>query len=714
MHRIIHQLKSLLSNNLLIYEKISELHIYPTFNAVLIGILGAFAIIFSLKKNKYYGLSFEECYRIIVKKSDDCNKNIIIVFLFLVIVPLLNYFSFEFALNISFILEFIIVLIELFCLIFIIHPFVIVVIEDEKIIRERVVKILIDDIKMPFEGSVEVVKKIIDYKLFVQCDDLYSVLNYIGYERNKEVYFYVWDNLIRKLRFGKLKNRKLIEEIIRDIIKHKKNDELKVFIKNIKMISFIVLNLQDSIDDNYLAEHLSQSFLLCKMENYKKTGYKQYISNLIIRVIIDSINQNDIKFLYTVKKAVLKTFNNCYPIELLHIIDGLLFNLINMDNNIPQNLKKELDNFLNKSDESNELISWKQLIEKCKWQIIEDYEDYIDAYGIQDYDLTYEPPYSKVITCTYDNIFRFKYYFYKLMNYYYDAGKLISEMLKNESFIRNNSWILFELSELIRLFNDKNFDLISFKGRLNEELYEHNISEFNELLSKMNNNVVSIIKGFINIDKVKKDINDKYERFCFFDKEVRSKSIIKNINQIVYINNETYNKDPNILQDSIDFTMKNELNDILIGIGNNNKFNKNNFREKFKPADIAFADEWTIKSIYNDDSIYNNLKIKNINLDILLYGRYLIMSGFAIHIKLNSISVNEISDFNIDDYITEYRISNNQYYYDNKYYIYKDIKDYILNKNKVNIVKYNFIISYLEENKDKIILIDDEYEQNIT
>lgn len=90
------------------------------------------------------------------------------------------------------------------------------------------------------------------------------------------------------------------------------------------------------------------------------------------------------------------------------------------------------------------------------------------------------------------------------------------------------------------------------------------------------------------------------------------------------------------------------------------------------------------------------------------------MSGFAIHIKLNSISVNEISDFNIDDYITEYRISNNQYYYDNKYYIYKDIKDYILNKNKVNIVKYNFIISYLEENKDKIILIDDEYEQNIT
>lgn len=713
MHRIIHKLNCLLSNSFLMYERMSKLHIYPTFNTILTSLLALFGVIFSLKKNIYHGLNFEECYKIIDRRNANCSNALKRLFILLIMLPLLNYIIFEAKPVNDFKIELIIIFMEIVYLYFIIKPIFIVMIGDERIIKDRISKILIDDSNEYSEILKDLAKKVIEYKLFVEHDNLQNVLKYIGSDINSKTYYYIWDVIMKRLRNSDIIDKPLAVEIIKTIIKPQKDNELFAFKNEIRKIANIILNLHNVMDDNYLSECLSQSFLLCKMENYKKTGYKQYISNLIIRVIVYSINQNDIKFLYTVKKAVLKTFNNCYPIELLHIIDGLLFSFTNLDNNVPQNLKNELEKFLNKSDE---FISWKQLMEKCKWQILDDYEDYIDAYGIQDYDLNYEPPYNKVISCTYDNIFRFKYYYYKLMNYYYDAGKRISEILNNESFMSNNSWILFELSELIKLFNDKNLDLISafFKDRLNEELYEHNIGGFNELLSRMNNNVVSKTKGFIDIDRVKKDINDKYERFCFFDNKVRSKSIIKDISQIVYINSETYNEAPNFLQDSIDFTMKNELNDILMSIGDNNKLNKNSFREKYKPTDIAFADEWTIKSIYNDESIYNDLKVKDLKLDVLLYGRYLILSGFAIHIQLNSISISEINENNIDDYITEYRINNNQYYYENKYFIYNDIKDYILNKNKVNMVKYNFIISYSEENKEKVILIDDESEENET
>ena len=74
MHRLIHQMKCLLSNNLLIYEKISELHIYPTFNAVITSLLALFGVIFSLKKNIYHGLSFEECYKIIDRRNANCSN----------------------------------------------------------------------------------------------------------------------------------------------------------------------------------------------------------------------------------------------------------------------------------------------------------------------------------------------------------------------------------------------------------------------------------------------------------------------------------------------------------------------------------------------------------------------------------------------------------------------------------------------------------------
>ena len=173
MHKIIHRLNSIFNICNLIIEKIQFSHVYPVFNAILIALLGLLGIILSLKKRSYYGITFEECYKLISKK--DCNRVLKIVFALLVLFPIFNYYLCESILYFSIIYESILIVIEMVTLYYLLYPLFVIIICDEKYINNKIYFNLKNKRNSSFDGTIELIEKIIYYKLFVEHNNYQRV-----------------------------------------------------------------------------------------------------------------------------------------------------------------------------------------------------------------------------------------------------------------------------------------------------------------------------------------------------------------------------------------------------------------------------------------------------------------------------------------------------------------------------------------------------------
>lgn len=702
MHRILHKLNSILYQGNLIIEKMYCLHVYTVFNAILVALLGLLGIILSLKKNTYHGVSFEQCYKIISNK--DCNKSLKWLFRLLVLLPIANYCICELIIKSAIVWECILITIETVLLFSLIKPLFIVMICDEKYINNKIYDILKRKRQDTFEGIVETIETIIYNMLFVEHNEYQIVKKFVGNGKfDENSYFYLCQVLIKRLRTKTINDKKLVYEIVKDILKYKNEEELKFYQNNINYIAYIIYKLLSKQESLYAGEYLSQCFFLSGLKT-KSKEYKSYICNLLIRAAVIGINQNDYSFLYIIKMGILKTFHNSYPIELIHIIDSYLYNIINSDSNIPQKLKNELIKFKTKADE---FISWDKLVHSCKYYFNVDYDNLFNAYGISEINFTYEPPISKMITCTYDKIFRFNYYVYNRFNYDYSAGEFVLKMLKNHEYIKNNQWVLICLNELIdNLENNIEYVKMLLNEKYDSVIFTHNKNIIISELSNLNNNIeVSNEKLHLAIDveKIKNFINNKYEKFNFFEKGIISNKILEVYNNVLYIDNDTLISNSNLIIDTIDSSIKSNLDNYIMELGRRNIKDKDTFISSYKIDDIAFADDWTIRSLYND----TKCEFQKLNLDILMYGRYIILKNFSIFVCLENAEISVIDENCIDDYIFQYRREDNLYYYNGKALLYKDIKDNILNKNIVYKIKYRYVFVCDKEKLNKVVLINE-------
>ena len=601
------------------------------------------------------------------------------------------------------ILEFLLTSVEIILIYYLVVPIIKIIINDEEYFNSKIYSSLKNNAGKSFDDIVELIEKIVYSKLFIEHNSYQRVIDYVsGGEVDDNSLFILFQVLINRLKNKPINDKRLVEEIIKDIFKFRKPEELSPYTNNLKYVTFICDKLFYTNNDDFIEECFAQSFFLSSINNSNASEYKKYICNLIIRLSLSAINRNNVTFFYKLKSGILKSFRNFYPIELIYILDSFILNLIYCDNNVPKKLKDELANFRENSDK----ISWIQLIKNCGFQSKIDYDSLFKAYGISEIDLTYEPKYSKVVTCTFDKEFRFNYYILNRFNFDYDAFNfVVEELLKKVNYISNNRWIIDCLNDLYS-DNDNSKQYLLFVN-YNPTIYLHNLKGIADELSNINNMKLSDCKYDDNISNDVKQfmssINSELENFELFERNDIDNKVIKSYNNTIHINSDSYHDNPNSVKDIIKYSMIKSLDDILMNFGEKNSMTKNDFLNKYSIKDILFADDWTIRSLYGDTEYV----AKDLKFDILLYGKYIILKEFSIFICLKSINKCVIDENSVDDYIFEYRNENNMYYYNGKAFTYGGIKNYILNVNTVNVIKYQYIIAYASDKTKLVVKICD-------
>lgn len=477
LHRILYDFNQLLYMVEIIKQNLSIKHIYVVFNSIYIALLGASAIVVTIKKEKIFGVSFDDYYSFI--NGIKCDNRLNTLFITLILIPVSNYIAFEIY-NTNCIFEPMIMIGELIVLYIVVRPLYLCITANEKYLKHNFSERINHKKNTNIEHEISI--SIIKHFLIKSNYNIDEVVEKLSNENElDDLYYRTFITMYRYINKTKSLTSIEIKTISNNIIGVKDKEKLQYYVQNIYYASKIFFELCKKDKNDILAERLSGIFFIRKeYEDF----YRVYYIPLLINAIVKSINNDSTETLKVIRLSILKSFHSCYPIEFINIIDSLLYCYVNVDNLIPDKTKNKLKKFINDNKDGK---TWNSIKSECRYYEMKDFDNYILAYGIKELDLTYEPKVNKVITCHNDSYFRCGYYIIVLLYSNSHAINFIKNILANAKGKTYYNTFIYALNDII-VGNVGNVDYILDFNKIskNENLFKFNSAGIKKELVAIN------------------------------------------------------------------------------------------------------------------------------------------------------------------------------------------------------------------------------------
>lgn len=700
IHRILFDFNQLLYMVENIEQNLSIKHIYVVFNSIYITILGASAIVITIKKEKIFGVSFDDYYNFINGKK--CDNRLKTLFGILILMPVFNYIIFE-NFNINFIFELIIMFGELIGLCIVIRPLYLCITANEKYLKHNFSK-KVGIIKYTDIKKHEISIAIVEYLLIKSDNNIDEVVKKLNNKNELDIlYELTFIAMYRYMNETKSLTSSGIRTISNNIIGVKDKEKLQYYVQNINYASKVFFELCKKDKNDILADRLSTNFLIISNENFL-AFYRFYYIPLLINAVVNSINNGSVETLKVIRLSILKSFHSCYPVEFINIIDSLLYSYIKVDSLMPNRIKNELINFIKDNKDGK---SWDSIKSECRYYEMKDFDNYILAYGIKEYDLTYEPKVNKVITCHNDSYFRCRYYIIVLLYSNSLAINFIKNILANAKGKTYYNTFIYALNDII-VGNVENVDyILDFnKIRKNENLFKFNsdgikkeLMEINlrEIMNKEEKSDPDV--SFLH-NKIIESLEEKFNALTINSNDDNKKyNLTKKFPIHFIIESDNFDLDENFISDGAINIISSTINETLTK--NSKEIKINIFKEKYDVSEIKYIDPYLATKFENK---FDDSKTK-LNIDIL-FGNYIILNDFAIQITIDNVIIKQCIGDELDDYVNSFRTDNGLYNYIGKIYAFDGLKEYFNTKNHVYSIKIYYSIKYNEEDLSKILYIN--------
>ena len=468
-----------------------------------------------------------------------------------------------------------------------------------------------------------------------------------------------------------------------------------------------------------------------KYEKNIKPIQQKLFTNAIVIIIIETVKNNDLKYLSEFRKQLslhYYTLSDNSNISLTSltfaIISFFLYYISELEQNRPEKLKENILEFIEYEGKGVVNNSWKKLFEyfACKFNI--DYKRFVELYEENKSSIEYISSLADWVTLSEEVVN--DWFMANLLNkqdcFNDDYSLLLKDLTKGqvnyylESFVEENFYDKTfkpsqKLLKIINFYSNESDPFYTFSAI--EERHHNFINYYEKLkIEKLEKDAEANdhIDNKDLVDKYKPEIERILKNEWKIDKEIDlSSERSKYISIIFEKNPDVINRDEFITKDVFANSV---FNDIRKNI-NCTTIKRNDFTKQLNnimQLDIKYTTGNTINLSYMIDNegirksymeyVSNKEKIQS---NILVGYYFVLENGYSINIAIDSFTVNDLNEKQLNQKVDEYSRADGQYVYEGVFMQREDVVRLIKNR----FATYTLIFKYkLNINPEEIIRIE--------